>query len=251
MTFLIQVAGLNLLTDPVWSNRVGPRPWIGPRRRRPPGLVLDELPPIDAILLSHNHYDHCDIPTLQRLWSSHRPKLYAPLGNERFLLRHGIASAKELDWWEQRPLGRDVTLHCVPAQHFSGRGLHDRDKTLWCGFVVETPAGRIYFAADTGYGSHFSAISARFPEIRLALLPIGAFRPQWFMGPVHMEPGEAVRAHEEMGIRTSVATHYGTFPLADDGEQEPEEVLAEALAARPAGTIDFRTLAHGLGTDIP
>ena len=164
-----------------------------------------------------------------------------------------IAPAKqisELDWWQTVEIGHDLKITSVLARHFSGRSLSDRNKTLWCGYVIEGAAGTVYFAGDTGYGSHFQEIKRRFPKIRLAFIPIGAYLPQWFMGPVHISPTDAVRAHEEVGAATSIGIHFGTFRLADDGEEEPESELRRALDARKPSS-PFLTLACGEGRDIP
>jgi len=244
-TVLLQTHGVNILTDPIWSERCGPVSWFGPRRVRPPGIRFEDLPPIDVILLSHNHYDHCDLPTLKRLARAHRSKLVAPLGNTRFLERRGIPVSQELDWWGWTNLSPEVTVTAVPARHFSGRGIFDRDRSLWCGFVIGTSSGSIFFAADTGFGDHFTEIRDRMGEPRLALLPIGAFRPEWFMSRVHMSPDQALEAHRLVGARTSVGTHFGTFELADDAELEAPERIAAAKAER------FWVLSFGEGRDVP
>lgn len=248
-TVLLQTHGLNILTDPIWSERCGPVSWFGPRRVRPPGIRFKDLPPIDVVLLSHNHYDHCDLPTLKRLAHSHRPKLIAPLGNKRFLERRGIPVFQELDWWDSTSVANDVAVTAVPARHFSGRGLFDRDRSLWSGFVVGTPSGSIFFAADTGYGEHFAEIQAKLGAPRLALIPIGAFRPEWFMSRVHMSPEQAIQAHFELGAQTSVGTHFGTFRLADDAESEAPERIAAAVATSPE--TRFWVLGFGEGREVP
>jgi L-ascorbate metabolism protein UlaG (beta-lactamase superfamily) len=171
-TVLLQTHGLNILTDPIWSERCGPVSWFGPRRVRPPGIRLEDLPPIDVVLLSHNHYDHCDLPTLKRLAREHHPRVIVPLGNKPFLERHRIPVFTELDWWQSVELDRTTRITAIPARHFSGRGLFDRDRSLWSGFMVETPGGRICFTADTGYAGHFIEIRERLGAPRLALLPI-------------------------------------------------------------------------------
>lgn len=229
---LIQTDGINILTDPVWAYRISPLSFIGPVRHKPPGIRFEDLPPIDAILLSHNHYDHLDIDTMKRLAAVHKPRIFTALGNTAYLQEEGVANSVDMDWWDvlEAPGGLRVT--CVPAQHFSGRGIGDRDQTLWCGFVLECAAGAVYFAADTGMGPHFEAIKKRFPKITLALLPIGAYRPRWFMAPVHMGPDEAVTVHQMLEPKLSMGIHFGTFAQADDGEQEPIDLLYTTLDER-------------------
>ncbi len=250
-TVLIQTAGLNILTDPLWSKRVGPVSWLGPRRRRSPGLRINDLPRIDVILLSHNHYDHLDLPTLRNLVEAHAPQLIAPLGVRALLEAKGLPSTAELDWWQTISLRNGMKATCVPARHFSARGFRDRNNALWCGYVLEASGGRIYFAGDTGYGPHFEQIARQFAPIRLALLPIGAYKPAWFMSPVHMSPFEAVRAHQALGAQTSVGIHFGTFALADEGEKEPATDLERALKEAGNPMPQFWKLDFGEGRDVP
>jgi L-ascorbate metabolism protein UlaG (beta-lactamase superfamily) len=252
-TVLIQMDGMNILTDPIWSMRASPFSWIGPRRHRAPGIRFEDLPSIDIVLQSHDHYDHLDIPTVKRIASRWHPKFVVPLGVRARFARKRITSPEqisELDWWQTADMGNNMKITSVPARHFSGRSLRDRNKTLWCGYVVQSPSGAVYFAGDSGYGSHFQEIKRRFPEIRLAFLPIGAYIPQWFMGPVHVSPADAVRAHAELGTATSIGIHFGTFRLADDGEDEPVNELRRALDARKP-LNPFFTLASGEGRDLP
>jgi L-ascorbate metabolism protein UlaG (beta-lactamase superfamily) len=252
-TVLIQTAGINILCDPIWSMRASPFSWIGPRRHRAPGVRFEGLPPIDVVLQSHDHYDHLDIPTVKRIASQWHPKFVVPLGVSARFVRKNVTSLEhisELDWWQSVDVQNNLKITSVPARHFSGRSLTDRNKTLWCGYMIEGPAGAIYFAGDSGYGSHFQEIQRRFPKMRLAFLPIGAYIPQWFMGPVHVSPADAVRAHEELGAATSIAIHFGTFRLADDGEDQPVIDLQRALDARKP-LNPFFTLASGEGRDIP
>ena len=243
-TTLIQMDGVNILTDPIWSERPSPVPFAGPRRHRPPGIRFDDLPPIDLVLVSHNHYDHLDVATLRALQARGAPRIVTALGNARLMAREGIGAARDLDWWQSAPAGR-MTVTCVPARHFSARGLSDRDRNLWSGFVVSGPSGNVYFAGDTGWGGHFEAIGARFDPIRLALLPIGSYLPRWFMRPVHIDPQQAVAAHRALGARTSIPVHYGTFELGDDGEDEPVVELRRAI-----GEERFVILDHGEGADV-
>jgi L-ascorbate metabolism protein UlaG (beta-lactamase superfamily) len=250
-TVLVQTDGFNILTDPVWSERASPFQWAGPKRHHVPGIRFEDLPPIDVVLLSHNHYDHLDIETLQRLSNEHHPKIYTGLGNTALLAGNGILNSVDMDWDDALQIRDDVKLTCVPVQHFSGRGLTDRNATLWCGFVVESPAGVTYFAGDSGYGPHFKTTGDKFGPVRLALLPIGAYRPEWFMAPVHVSPAEAVQAHQDLRASTSVAIHFGTFPLADDGQDEPVEKLNVALTQAGIEPSKFWVMTLGEGRDVP
>lgn len=250
-TFLLQVDGINILTDPVWSDRASPVSWAGPKRFRAPGIPLSHLPPIDIVLLSHDHYDHMDLPTLRQLAREHRPTIYAGLRNRRILKRNGIGNVVELDWWQEAAARSYMWITAVPAQHFSGRTPFDRDKRLWCGFVLQTEHVSIYFAGDTGAGPHTEQIAQHFPDLDLAILPIGAFRPEWFMGEVHMSPSEALDAHFMLGAPVSVASHYGTFALADDGQDEAVDDLHERLRRTPMRGTEFWTLGFGEGREVP
>lgn len=249
-TVLVQAAGFNILTDPIWSERASPFSFAGPRRVREPGVAFENLPPIHLVVLSHNHYDHTDLPTLRRLARDHRPRFVVPLGNKVLLERERIADVVELDWWQSTDVtrggdeaARPLRVTLAPTQHQSGRGLFDRNHTLWGGYVIESGAGRIYFAGDTGYGAHFRRTGERFAGFRLAVLPIGAHLPREVMRPVHTSPEEAVRAHRDLGAETSVAIHFGTFPLAEDGETEPVDELRRVLASQP----DMRFFVLGIG----
>ncbi len=245
-TVLLQFDGLNVLTDPIFEQRVSPFQFIGPARSCPPGVAFADLPKIDLLLLSHNHWDHLEIGTVKKLALRDRPQIICPLGVKAFLTNEGVANVTELDWQQAVPLNARTRVHCVPAQHFSGRGMFDRDATLWAGYVVESQAvGTVYFAGDSGYGPHFEAIGKQFGPIRLALIPIGAYKPNWFMAPVHVNPAEAVQIHRDVRAQQSVAIHFGTFPLADDGEQEPVTDLRVALATQGVEPARFVALKNG------
>ncbi len=229
-TFLIQVAGMNILTDPMFSERASPLSFIGPRRIVPPGVQLDALPPIDAVIISHNHYDHLDAPTVKKL--GNRPRYFVPLGLARWFGKEGITNVVERDWWQETDMG-PLKITAVPAQHFSGRDLCDHDTTLWAGWVIQTKTGTIYFAGCSGYAPEFKEIGERFHPIRVSLLPIGGYRPRWFMRVMHMDPAEAVRAHQDLRSEVSIAMHWGTFKLTDEPLAEPPIYLRKAL--REAG----------------
>ena len=243
-TVLFQQRGANILTDPIWSERASPLSWIGPRRRRIPGVSWKDLPCIDAVLISHNHYDHLDLPTLRRLAARGDSTFIVPARGARLLRSENIGPVHELDWGESLSLA-GFTIHSVPALHFSSRGIHDRNRTLWCGYVIECRERLVYFAGDTGFGRHFAQIRERFGSPHLALLPIGAYEPRWFMSPVHMAPDEAVRAHEILAARSSIAIHHGTFQLADEGIDTPGQQLI-ACAQRDS----FLVLKNGEFADI-
>lgn len=248
-TVLLQTAGLNLLTDPVWSQRIGPVPLFGIRRVCAPALALSELPRIDAVLLSHNHYDHLDRPTLAALARRHQPRVFAGLRVGSSLPHSRVI---ELDWWQSHTLTQGVRVTYVPAEHASARGLFDRNRTLWGGFVLETPAATVYFAGDTADGEHFAAMRERFGPMTLSLLPIAAYAPRSIMQCVHMDPGEAVRASLRLESQVSLAIHHSTFALADDGFAEGPRELARALAEAHEGGpgMDFRVVPFGAPLDV-
>jgi L-ascorbate metabolism protein UlaG (beta-lactamase superfamily) len=235
-TFLIQMDGLNILTDPIWSDRCSPVPWAGPKRYFQPGIRFEDLPAIDVVLVSHNHYDHLDLPTLKRLTKKGTPRAIVPLGNLNLVQGAGIPIVDELDWWQSVRVSPDVTITLVPAQHFSMRNLWDRDQTLWGGFVISGYSGNVFYSGDTGYGLHFQEIARRFSTIRMALLPIAPFRPQKMndttpahRSVVHMGPVEAVKAHLDLGAPFTIAAHYQVFRLGMDGFDDAVSVLASTL----------------------
>lgn len=238
-SFLLQIGGMNLLTDPVYSERVGPWNFGGPRRSRPPGVAFDQLPRIDCVLLSHNHYDHLDVATLRRLQRRFDPLFVISLGNEGFLRRKGFQKVVELDWWESHTIQSRLQVLLTPAQHFSSRHLFDRDRTLWGGFAVTAGARRIYFVGDSGYGEHFKLIGQKVQPIDLALIPIGAYEPRWFMKYAHVDPDEAVQIHLDVQPRLSVGMHFGTFQLTDEEVHAPPRQLREALVRRGVAAEQF------------
>jgi L-ascorbate metabolism protein UlaG (beta-lactamase superfamily) len=226
-SFLIQTAAGNVLTDPVYSQRASPLPFIGPRRVRQPGILFDDLPPISLVLLSHNHYDHCDVATLRAVNARWGSLAVTPLGNGRLLRKAGFRRCEELDWWGEATHG-SLRITVTPAQHFSARTPFDRNRALWGGFVLHLGERRVFFAGDSGYGGHFRVIRDRLGPIDLSLLPIGAYEPRWFMRDIHMDPAEAVQAHADLGSTRSVAMHFGTFQLTPEAIDEPLRELQEA-----------------------
>lgn len=249
-TVLLQIDGMNILTDPHWSERASPVSFAGPRRVVAPGIAFDDLPPIDLVLISHNHYDHLDVPTLKRLWERDQPRMLTLLGNSALLTHEGIPSSEDLDWWEERTIGPGIQATAVPAKHFSARGLGDRDRTLWGGFVVEAPSATIWFSGDTAWTRDFAVIGQRFPRIDLALIAIGSYTPRWFMQESHIDPAEAVRAQLATGAKTAIGVHWATFPMSDDGQDQPAQDLASALRAMP-NPPDFRVLPIGGVYELP
>lgn len=250
-TVLIQMDSLNILTDPIWAERCSPFSFAGPQRRRAPGLKLEELPPIDIILLSHNHYDHLDIAALKRLAAAHNPQIITGLGNRALLQQEGIGGVLEMDWDQHLDINNEVRVYGLTARHFSNRGMFDQNRTLWLSFVIQGPAGAVYFAGDTGFGAHFEEAGKAFGPFRLALLPIGAYLPRWFMKDIHLSPDEAVRAHQALKAATSAAIHFGTFQLAAESQHQPVEDLQRALESVAGETLRFWVLNPGEGRDVP
>ena len=243
-TFLIQTTAGNVLTDPMYSPRAGPFKIFGPRRVRPPAVLFDDLPPIATVLLSHNHYDHCDLPTLRTLARRFDPVVVTPIGNGRLVQSAGIRRVEELDWWQSAQL-TTVPITLTPARHFSARGPFDRNRALWGGFLLALARTRILFAGDTAYGPFFHDIRQRLGPVDLALLPIGAYEPRWFMQSVHMNPAEAVQAHVDLAASRSIGMHFGTFQLAWEGIDDPLHALQQALDARGIPRSRFSTLGFG------
>jgi len=257
-TVLAQLGGLNLLTDPIFSERASPLSFAGPKREQPPGLALAELPHIDAVLVSHNHYDHLDLPSVRALaaQAGGSPLFAVPLGLADWFRRRGIERVVELDWWQSHALaGLEIVL--VPAQHWSARGLNDRMKTLWGGFAVFAPDCQLFFAGDTGYSRDFTDIRERFAERQqgggfdIALIPIGAYEPRWFMKEQHVNVEEALKIHADLGAQRSLGVHWGTFELTDEALDEPPRQLAWQRAAQGVADDAFFTLAIGETRRIP
>jgi L-ascorbate metabolism protein UlaG (beta-lactamase superfamily) len=246
ITCLIRFKDLNILTDPVFSNRASPVQWAGPLRVRPPALPLEKLPRIDVVLVSHNHYDHMDLNSIAFLEQKFAPLFIVPLENRKYLESAGAMNITQLDWWQKIDLPlAPYSVACVPAQHWSSRTMTDRDVALWSGFVISKKGFKVYFAGDTGYGPHFKEIHDRFGAMNVSLLPIGAYEPRWFMKDQHMNPDDAVMAHIDLQSELSIATHFGTFQLTDEAIDAPVKELAIALEKRNISKEKFVALEHG------
>lgn len=228
-TFLIQVDGFNILTDPVWSTRASPVSFAGPKRVHPPGIEFENLPKIDIVVISHNHYDHMDADTIKMLEKKFAPHFITPLANIEKMKSFGATTVTELDWWESININPAFKITLTPAKHWSSRSLWDKREALWGSFFIEGAIEKIYFAGDTGYGPHFAETYKRLGAPTLSLLPIGAYQPRWFMKDNHMNPEEAVLAHSDLQSKLSIAMHFGTFQLTDEGINTPTQDLQIAL----------------------
>jgi N-acyl-phosphatidylethanolamine-hydrolysing phospholipase D len=260
-TALVQMGGLNLLTDPIFSERASPTQLVGPRRAQPPGLALSELPHIDLVLVSHNHYDHLDLDSVQALnrQPGGPPQFIVPLGNRSWMLDQGITRVVELDWWQSFRIA-DVEVVLTPVQHWSGRGLGDRMRTLWGGYAVFARDLHLYFSGDAGYSRDFADTRERFKDRQgaaqgggfdLALLAIGAYEPRWFMKDQHLNPPEALQVHRELQAKRSIGVHWGTFELTDESLDEPPRALAEARRQAGVPAQEFGVLAIGATQRLP
>ncbi len=240
-TFLIQVEGINILTDPIFNSRSSPL-GIGFARRSPPGIPFDRLPPIHAVLISHNHYDHLDLFTVKKLGNS--PKYFIPLKLGQWFLDQKITNYVEMDWWDSS-MFKGISIVSIPSQHFSRRTALDGNKTLWAGWVLETKRAKILFAGDTGYSPHFKEIRERLGPMRVAFLPIGAYRPRWFMKTIHMDPPDAVSAHKDLQAQQSIAMHWGTFYITDEPLGEPPLYLKKAMKETSLADDSFLIMKFG------
>jgi len=247
-SWLIQTAGLNILVDPVWSERASPFSFAGPKRHNDPGIAFDKLPDIDIVLVSHGHYDHLDVATLSKLAAKHAPRVITPLGNDVTMKGADDAiKAEAYDWEDRVEFGNGLAVTLVPTRHWSARGLYDRNKALWASFVLETGAGKLYLVCDSGYGEgkHFRRVAEAHGPLRLAILPIGAYEPRWFMRDQHMNPSDAVKALADCGAAQALAHHHGTFQLTDEAIDAPAIALGEALDEAKVPREKFAVLKPG------
>ncbi len=242
-SFLIQLDGLNILTDPVWSDRASPFSFLGPKGVHPPGIQFENLPRIDVVLISHNHYDHMDAKTIHDLDEKFSPLFLVPLANKEKVQSFGAKKVEEFDWWESKQLGDSVKVTLAPAQHWSSRTPFDRMKALWGSYFIQGTKEKIYFAGDTGYGPHFVEVYKKLGAPDLSLLPIGAYEPRWFMKDMHMNPEDAVLAHIDLQSKFSIGMHFGAFQLTDEAIDTPVKDLEMALDKHKLK--NFKTLKPG------
>ena len=246
-TVLLQMEGYNILTDPHFSKRTSPVQWAGPERVAPLGLALDDLPPIDIVIISHDHFDSLDEQSIKKLRQrpgGEKTRFYVPLGLKNWFATRGVDNVFEMDWWD-RLQDEDIEIIAVPVQHWSKRSMFSRNKTLWAGWVIKTDAFRFIFVGDTGYTPHFKEIGEKLGPFDLAAIPIGAYEPRWFMARHHVNPAESVQIHKDIGSKKSVAIHWGTFILTDEPLDEPPKKLAAALQENQIPAEDFLVLKHG------
>ncbi|HKI45695.1 MAG TPA: MBL fold metallo-hydrolase [Balneolales bacterium] len=245
--FLLQIDGVNILTDPMLGERASPFPLVGPVRYTPPAIKAEDLPVIDLVLVSHNHYDHLDSGTIKQLLEQqhdNQPHFYVPLGLKDWFTDMGAQSITELDWWNEDQW-RDYHVIAVPGQHFSGRGLGDHNATLWCGWVIRNEVFSYYFAGDSGYCLYFKEIGDRLGPMSLSTIPIGAYKPRWFMKAVHVNPEEAVKIHQDVRSQFSIGMHWGTFKLTDEDMDEPPRKLRRAVKESGLDEKEFITVDPG------
>lgn len=224
-TYLLQYKGLNILTDPVWANRASPLSFAGPKRAQEPGIHFDDLPKIDIVFISHNHYDHMDSETINKLSEKWDPLFVVPLANKEKIESFGAKKIIELDWWQEHKINESFSIILTPAQHWSSRTPFDRFEAFWGGAYFRGPDLSVFFAGDTGYSKHFTEIKKKLGAPRLAILPIGAYEPRWFMKDMHMNPEDAVLAHLDLEAQESLGMHFGTFQLTNEGIDTPVQDL--------------------------
>ena len=244
-SFIVQYKGLNIITDPIFSERASPVSWVGPKRVRRPGVDLDKLPQVHYVIVSHNHYDHLDIPSLQDLNNKFHPKFLVPLGNAELLKNNNIENVIELDWGQSFILQGHGEIQLVPCQHWSARSLFDRFKTLWGTYFIKIDKKKIVFVGDAGYSEDFKNLYKKIGSVDLSILPIGAYEPRWFMKPFHMNPEEAVQAHLDLHARFSLGSHFGTFQLTNEGIDEPAKDLMDSLKKHSLSKETFLILEPG------
>ncbi len=248
-TLLLQVAGLNVLTDPMFSDHAAPYAWMGHKRRVQPAMSIEELPSIDVVVISHDHYDHLDEASVKSIAAKFNPLFIVPLGVDAMLRDWGVTNVRALDWWEQVDVatktGVQVQIHCVPAHHWSKRGMFSANQTLWAGYVIKSGEFGMLFAGDTGYSQDYKAIGAKFPALDMAILPVGSWAPRWFMQAQHVDPAEAIQIHKDLGAKRSIGVHWGTFDLSTELIDAPRTEVPKALAAAGVSPDDFILLQNG------
>jgi len=250
-TVLIQMDGINILTDPIWSKRAGPLSWLGAKRIRAPGVKMEDLPKIDIILITHDHYDHLDFPSLKKLVKKHQPTIITGLGVKNRLKSLMADNLVELDWWQKHSYSEGIKITFVPSHHNSGRGLFDSNKTLWGGFVIKGSAGDVLFMGDTAFGEFVEQIKKKFSNFKLAVLPIGSYEKRWFMKNQHINPDEAVRIHKILNISQSMGIHYATFEEHPEQTIDAHEIdLKIALKKYKVPESEFWILKFGEGRDV-
>ncbi|MBO9195627.1 MBL fold metallo-hydrolase [Rhizobium sp. 16-449-1b] len=253
-SMLVQVAGLNILTDPVWSDRVSPFSFAGPKRVTAPGIRFEDLPEVDLVLVTHNHYDHLDVATLKRLQATHSPRFVTPLGNDTIIRRAAPdARISTMDWGDRIAISDGIAIDAEPAHHWSARGTGDRSMALWASFVISTPSGRIYHVGDTGFhdGINYRSAGEKHGPFRLAILPFGAYEPRWFMQGQHQNPDEAVRGMQLANAAHVAGHHFATFQLTDEAMDAPVRALEAALREHGVARERFRPLRAGEVFDVP
>ena len=244
-TVLLEFDGLTVLTDPIYSDRCSPFSFMGPKRVHSPGIAFEQLPKIDVVLISHNHYDHLDLNTLKRLMKRDHPLIISGLGQRRFFKSQGFKHVELLDWWQYYHLS-DTTIQFVPTQHFSSRGLFDKNRALWGGFIIKHNKKHVYFAGDTGYGPFVDDIHTKYPNgFDLALIPIGAYEPAWMMSPVHINPKEALDMHLAIQSKKSIGIHWGTFQLTFEDRMDPPKRLSNEINKRGLSKDEFQAILPG------
>ncbi|TGL60474.1 MBL fold metallo-hydrolase [Leptospira sarikeiensis] len=245
-TVLIQSREINILTDPVWSERISPVSWAGTKRVREPGIRIEDLPPIDLVVISHNHYDHLDLETLKTLNRKFSPKFLVPLGDKELLQSEGISDTEEMDWWQTIKIKKKANVTFTPTQHLSARGIFDWNRSLWGSYMIKIESRKVYFGGDAAYSSHYKEIKKRLGSPDISLLPIGAYEPRWFMRLVHMNPSDAIQAHKDLGSKLSIGIHFGTFQQTEEALNAPAEELQKELLEAGLNLSNFKILKEGI-----